>query len=492
MEQFVKGELLQILQSRLQLDDNSNGDCCNNNPSSVSAFNDVNKQSFFGIYSSNPTKFAFLLGERKLIKALVNHVKFIEDEKKNLSHFQFNVNGIEKCKISWKGTVRSTDGVYFGEKIKQVINKMNMKLQPNFATTAGLKQDLYEKTKFFLKSFSAEASEEEKKFVENMIDVRMNDGIVKAEALCIFCNKLGKSKKINVQYQLSKSSYSWNFSNLKRHLEKHTSNVKEAAMDIPVDLVEDSPEDTAEPECVVDKDNEITSEYVDILFTQLSVQNLKMKNAIFSHNESKKSFSFNMDDDLSGAVNVSVIKDDGNCMFGALAHQLFYSKLNSKDHKKLTAELRKNVVKHIKENFDVFAHDIKGRVFEMHEKVEDIERECNFFVNFCLSKVGFWGGMESLKAISSVYKINILIFNENGDYYFAPPFNLNHDRTVCIAFRNAAKPKANENNERNHYDSVVEIDPEIISECSLQIIEKIFKNSCNTNKNDQNKTILLE
>lgn len=487
VENFVKGEFISIFRLHLHVDENTNGDCINGDP--MSAFSDADKRNFFGIYSSNPLKFAFLPGERKLINALVDHVKSTEDEQKNWDHFQLNVNEIEKAKISWKGTVRSCAGIYFGDKIRCTNNQLV--LRKKSSTSMGLKNDLFEKTKKILKSFSDETSDEETHFNENMIDVIMNDDIVKAEAQCIFCMKLGKTKKINVQYQASKNSYSWNFSNLKRHMETHAKHNKQVQSDISASFEAPS-EQTVEHECVEENDDGETSQYEDIVFTQLSVQNLKMKNATFSHNESKQSFCFNMDHAVSGTVNISKIKADGNCMFGALAHQLFYLKLNSQEHKQFTSKLRQKTVEHIKLNFAEFAHDIKGRVFEMRGKVDDIDKECTFFINFCLPKAGFWGGIESLKAISEVYDVNILIFNENGDYYFAQPFNPNRDRIVSIAFRNAVKQTKTENKDRNHYDSVVEIFTEIILDCSQKIIQKMLKESRYADYNEPNKTIVLE
>lgn len=163
-------------------------------------------------------------------------------------------------------------------------------------------------------------------------------------------------------------------------------------------------------------------------------------------------------------------------MFAALAQQLFYVKVNGTEHARATKELRKKSADYIKANYDSFQHEIKGRVLDRNLQAENIQQECSVFVNHCLPKPGCWGGFESLKAISQIYKVNILIFNENGDYYFAQKFNMTYDRSVFIGFSNANKHATSSvSNDRNHYDPVVEINPKILEECSRNIAQKLVE-----------------
>lgn len=461
------------------------------NTCSVGELSEEEKPFFFGIYASNPSNFVFLRGERKMIKALVDHVNSIETAHTKLEHFQLNVNGRDKIKISWEGTFQLNIGMYFGKKTlcatKKKVTTKN--------STEDLKKDLFDKFQKFHRQYYDSVSSE---ISENLIEITIvSDNIIKAKVSCIFCYKLKKSKKVTIHCKMSKSSLCWVFSNLKRHMDKHVEdndlkNVERDAQEVsaptrPTDFEEAEAEagqsvneEESESENATQDDDDRESLYMDSIFTQLSVQNLKMQNAIVLHTEIKQNFSFNLGDNVYGVINVTDIKKDGNCMFGALAHQLFYVKLNSVEHDNATKELRMKSADHIRENYDLFAHNIKGRVFDRNVNVVDINKESIFFVNFCLPQPGCWGGFESLKAISYVYKINIFIFNENGDYYFANGFNPSHDRSVFIAFRNANQIKNHAAADRNHYDSVVEINSEILSECSRKSAEKLVKTECET------------
>lgn len=93
---------------------------------------------------------------------------------------------------------------------------------------------------------------------------------------------------------------------------------------------------------------------------------------------------------------------------------------------------------------------------------------------------GCWGGFESLKAITNVYKINIFIFCENGDYYFADRFNDEYDKSVFIAFREASGKNRTDTN-RNHYDSACQIDTNVLSECSKYCADTLIKTECKIN-----------
>lgn len=71
-------------------------------------------------------------------------------------------------------------------------------------------------------------------------------------------------------------------------------------------------------------------------------------------------------------------------------------------------------------------------------------------MNSLLSKSTTWGGTESLKAISELEKINIIIFSEDDKPYFPFEFKDDYTRTVAIASRlNETKTK------RDHYDSII-------------------------------------
>lgn len=495
VENFVKNEMVKYFSPRQHSDSTSNSDAdCRDLDADLS---EEEKPNFFGIYASNPSQFAFMRGERKMLNALVDHVNSVEAENKSLEHFQLKMNGIEKIKISWKGTYQSKIGMHFGE-INQYVKRRKV---INENSNEEFRNDLFVKFhKFYIQTYR-DSDYGASNLNKNMVEIRMvNDSDIETKVQCIFCHQLNKIKKIKIHCQISKNSQFWIFSNLKKHMDKHIQNNDGKSTEEPIfaEQSENDPEkngengedeilmqtnaDIGEEEVEIRLDNDLTTEpqYEDLIFTQLSVQNLKMGNAIMLNAEKKQKFLFKLSDTASAVAHVTKIKSDGNCMFGALAHQLFYVKVNSTEHVKATKELRLKSVNFIKENVKLFIHDIKGRVLEKKGEIVDIDKECTFFLNQCLPQAGCWGGFESLKAISCVYKINVLILNESGDYYFANNFNPDYDRSVCIAFREANKlRKICDGPDRNHYDPVVEIKSEIVSECSRNIADKLVKSANN-------------
>lgn len=97
----------------------------------------------------------------------------------------------------------------------------------------------------------------------------------------------------------------------------------------------------------------------------------------------------------------------------------------------------------------------------------DIDKECLFFLNQILPINRCWGGAETLKAVSIIYKVNIIIFYEEG-----PCRVVNsdfHDKTICIAYR---IDRTKEELIRNHYDSVSDIQSDAIYASVQQIIKQ--------------------
>lgn len=97
----------------------------------------------------------------------------------------------------------------------------------------------------------------------------------------------------------------------------------------------------------------------------------------------------------------------------------------------------------------MFMHEIKGRLYELNQTTGNFDDDCDQFLNE-LDKEGFFGGKESLKAIIFMHKLNIIIFNENGDCYSSERFHPKNESTVIMVFRGDGS-----NTNRNHYDSVV-------------------------------------
>lgn len=69
-----------------------------------------------------------------------------------------------------------------------------------------------------------------------------------------------------------------------------------------------------------------------------------------------------------------------------------------------------------------------------------------------------------------MYRVNILIFNENGPFYFATGFNSEYDRCVFMAYRTLP---IDGKSEYQHYDSPSGISEEILYTCATHLSEKM-------------------
>lgn len=145
---------------------------------------------------------------------------------------------------------------------------------------------------------------------------------------------------------------------------------------------------------------------------------------------------------------------DNNCVFGALAHQLWMNKLSSREKKAATKKLRAEVVEHIlnADNFPMFQHNIKDYIYELKKpnEITDMAAECKLYVRHKLSKDKEWGGSEVLLAVSNIYSTNVIVFYEDGICQKIKAVGKNYNRSIAIAYRYIGANKM----VRNHYDSV--------------------------------------
>lgn len=155
--------------------------------------------------------------------------------------------------------------------------------------------------------------------------------------------------------------------------------------------------------------------YEQIMYSQISTQITKMLQTVLVFNEKEERVIFETENS-ERHLEIAKIIGDGNCLFRALAHQPFNEKLNTAKQNNSTIKLRADVVRFIKDNYVQFEHELKGCVFDLDYRpiINDIENECQLYVHNILTKDGSWGGSESIKAVSSIYSVNILMFNEYG------------------------------------------------------------------------------
>lgn len=86
------------------------------------------------------------------------------------------------------------------------------------------------------------------------------------------------------------------------------------------------------------------------------------------------------------------------------------------------------------------------------------------FIRFGLANKQ-WGGLETLKAVSNKFNVNVVIVNEFGSCHMVTGAN-NYLRTLLIAYR------LNNASVYDHYDSVNDMDSETIFSSAEFIINK--------------------
>ncbi|SCN45149.1 OTU-like cysteine protease, putative [Plasmodium malariae] len=89
---------------------------------------------------------------------------------------------------------------------------------------------------------------------------------------------------------------------------------------------------------------------------------------------------------------IKSIRTDGNCLFRAVSDQLYNYEENYK-------EIRKRVVEHLLKN---------------EEKYKNFLEYDESFKSYIESLDGTWGGQLELQAVGELFKVNILIYQENG------------------------------------------------------------------------------
>lgn len=435
-------------------------------------FTEHEKVNFFGIYAASISDFQLHRGERKLLQGASAYIKELETE--DPKNFLDRFAPPKKYKINKNNTEVLSVGLFFGT---------GQHRQPSrIITSDGLKADLLPKMKKFFEIFSD--LEPLKPINEELIDIIDLNGSFRADVICVYCSaKI--PKKFSLQCDLPRESNSvyWNLSNFRRHITHHHTAVN--ASNITIDksndealaisalpiIIDDQNNTINESLSIVEKEDSIVNatDLKSVILRQFSVQNAQLEGAALKYNESKKFMQLEINKRI---MNIHVQKVDGNgdCLFSTLALQLEYVKNKSKQHKQLTTELRQKVVAHITTNFEKYLKIIEYRLLdEAGEKgveLSNIKEECFTFISH-LSSAGYWGGAESIRAVSELFEVNILTFNEKGSFFFPNGFDVNNKRTIFLAYR----LDVNENR-YNHYDSICCIGEDLLYTCACDLVKR--------------------
>lgn len=483
----------------------------------------IDKTAFFGVmYEDNSRDFKFSIGDKLQIRALAAHVKNIVGENnEGISHFapvdkanKRNNNQSER----YFGFARS------GTNIPQLEFKEASTEDPASVSadyTKELSQSLFIALVKLLEKKGIQRNKIVKLHGNQILVKNMNNNKISGRFPCILCTSSRKKSFTAQLIEKSGRNY-WSLSNYSLHIKGHLENkqMNNDAMESDVEVFDEhfSPQpfdETAEIICfdrVVDQvegndhEDAVTmdlkiealsdeQEFFDmftIIYNQVSKQLGIMNDAVLSYNEEEHSMSFILTDTQHPrTLQVAEVPADGNCLFGALIHQLNRPELKSSEHSRMAVNLRADVVAYIKQNVDSFEHELKGAVLNENEgkKCRNMKKKCTDFLFNELPKQSQFGGIESLKAVREMKGVNILIINEHGTGYFSPcSFDKGLDQTVVLAYRLKHKTsQVNVSNiDRNHYDSVVRMEQSDVYDLSRMLASIAWKKEA-----AQNETIQL-
>lgn len=422
-------------------------------------------QIFGKKYANCPEEFEFLPGEREFIKKIVAHVKKLVDDGTGEKLFK------QKKKKQTKSSRQASP-----KRSEHTNNRETML------------KELYDCATNCLKLHNVDMAAWNEQCVE--IQANGTSGSIR----CIVC---GESKRVSYCTSEERSSF-WALSNFKKHLKnKHnlkskpneakpkstdrksnrkSKSVKKLKIEPSVINITTTTDDSvlqnidgidstqrfdgnsSSIQIIMSDDENRTTE--PWLCNQISEQITQMVGAVLINGEKQEQMEYQLKNESPKYLSVIPTARDGNCLFSALAHQLWKNKINrnqtKNEHEKMIKDLRSTVVEHIlqPDNFPLYERFLHDRVSELKniKDAETISDKCKLFVRQNLSREGSWGGMETIRAVSVLHRVNVLVINEFGTSYLIKGTAEKYDRTILIAYR-MSYDDAGECC-YNHYDSI--------------------------------------
>lgn len=491
----------------------------------------INKSDFYGeIYVATPETFKLSIGDRLQIKELVKYVneKYNENDVKFSGAYHFlpknpkrkrvlgerncyfgsslAINGIKKYPPKFVDMPENDCKQKLVEKIVKMYRKHDMidsQIIEKFTTElVSIQTDEEGKIHASITCVLCDISNKENSFIirskhngkmlsssgdpywvlsnyKKHVELHVKKKIKNVSSQSITENK---SFDGNVSQQIKaddpcdkrlKLNSSNEFENLDESIEKHVSVEYESSIEDfeqdfndSIEIDEFTPQENVSLVCA-DLESQI--------YTQVSTQIIEMQEICLRNDENQLQMVFFVNK-KNYTLSMAEIPGDGSCLFRAVDHQINKSKLNSRSQNTATTQLRKRVVAHIKKHRELFEFELMGSVYEKYEKKgiiirgDEIKEECNKYLHYELPLSSCWAGSESISAMSRLYLVNILIIRENGNAYFSNGFDQNLKQTIILAYCTSPtdERKANET-EPNHYNSVIQIEPNDIIELSKRL-----------------------
>lgn len=444
----------------------------------------INDADFFGnIKINEPSSFTFSLGERVQIEQIALFSNEIVMKAKDGKEF-FKT----KTKVNYDDTIIYRDfGRFFSSKHTQISDILDSETR-----IKELKSSLHHQILSLLKSLDVE-EEIRKQYNEDMVSVIIQKGKPSGLAKCLLCilnNVKSKKSEFAIWGKISKDKCYWTTSNFSQHitnthLQPKANNRIENRVEIEsvkkdrrrtkklveTETMKKQRRYTQSFEekhlCEIETINEPDGTDIEsIIFKQISIHLLNLNTT--QANDAKKGMTFYCGDE-EHLLQTANITRDGNCLFHAIVHQLNEANVDPNDKFMLANQLRATVVSHISENRDDFKMDLLDIAYSQLKEGEQIKEEDKDEAREkalkLLGKNHVWGGTETLKAVISLYKVNILNINEYGHCYFIGGFDISLTKTIILAYMlklRIAKVKNLPNYCRDHYESVVFMEDETI------------------------------
>lgn len=451
---------------------------------------DTLREYFGDVYYNDTHNFEFLPGDKKLIKLLVEHVQNVDSKGDN--------KGLRIYKP--KPTKKQNKNVQLHKENVNPTENDGYESDIDSERLAQVKSTLFKKVMEYMHFYNVNEIVDLENVPETIVSVSSQNKKIIGHIYCVICQNNSEKKNVKPK-RVSYSNGCWVPSNFATHLNtvhklKPTRNIKASSKiqkhNIRVNKI--NPSQNTKPEIKIEREDPVLSnEYpkiefgndarLQIWYNQISDQITAMTRVVHENAEHQSQVEFFLDEnDPNSKCSLKAVdaSPDGNCMLSSSTHQLVHSKMNSNEMKKTYKKMRADVVEFMRQNYDSFKNEIKGHVYDLREQQKqsgadldeekfDIEKECLFFLNNVLPKNRCWTGSETLKALSIIYKVNIINIYEERPVH-VPINNPNaYKKTIILAYR--IDPAAQQLT-RNHYSSVTDIAPDVIYSIAKQISKK--------------------
>lgn len=493
LEDFVKNELFEDLKLRFNI---------------VDQLNDEQFLAlFFAAFVKDIKRFKVYFGHRKLIRELVAHTKKVVDTPNvndGLAHFARKMTA--KQITSFRTAIHCMDkncffvdhvtatlspnigqcssGNEIESKQSQNENNINIKAQ---------KDSIYKKALKTVQRFEKKNNIKRlREFVCNFVNVNGSSyDNIKGSVSCCFCHENSQNERVKLFFSRSVVGGSWTMSNLSKHLKLHHMHNKNLTLlELKVEPCTPNGKQLNEISKLDADDTTFIEDCTDQLLTQMSLQCIKMVNATLLNAELVRQVVLK-EKQMEKTLKVCSIAPDGDCLFAAIAHQLNGEKIGSVLHQNSTAALKKQIIEYIKNNIHDFERYLLGRVIEYKPEKQITDKYADFldFLDCRLSNRLSWGGFETMKAVTELLKINIVVLNENGICKLGYRYNAEYNRSVILSYRDY-----NSTNQQtklpNHYDSIIEISDGPLKRFSRQAAQAEFDYQSATNQTEDNAFVI--